>query len=278
MDLDDLLEDLVRRVERTRRTARASRGAKGRARAGMLRAGAVASGGVAALSGSFGALVLALTEGLPGDVIGGAGLAGAGVFGLGALAAGRAARRRDPRRGPSRREARRLARLPHAQRVQPADLPRAVRGDWVRLQEARGLVADLTDDGWIDLDTRATVDDEIDRLARLLEADGRATRMGGRANHGLHAQVGELADLLVALADEAVEHQAAAGRDGHVPATLTEAHDRLVSLRHAREVVDRIDRAAPPRPATWPSPGTDAAPGTGDGRDRPEPRPRGLPG
>lgn len=285
MDLEDLLEDLVKRAQRSGRQALKGPGPrKGRARAALLRAGAAVTGVAAATSAGVGGTIMVLAEGGVLDAVGAGGLVTGGVLGIGAWAAARAGRRRDPRRADSRRDARRLAKLPEAERFRGSDLPKPVRGDWARLMQARRLVADLSSDGWIDVDARESVDDEITRLGHLLVADKRTTDVGGAANHTVREQVGELADLLVALADEAVQHQAAAGRDGRVPATLTEAHDRLVSLREAREVVERIDRA---QSGTVQAPGADrGATGTSlpsageagsDARRQPPP-PRPMPG
>ena len=252
MDLEDLLEDLVKRVQRSgRETLKGPGPRKGRARAAALRAGAAVTGVAAATSAGVGGTIMALAEGGLLDAIGAGGLVTGGVLGVMSYAVARAGRRRDPRRAETRRDARRLAKLPEAERFHGKDLPRAARADWVRLMEARRLVADLASDGWIDLEATQTVDDEVTRLGHLLVADKRTSDVGASVNHTLHQQVGEIADLLVALADEAVQHQAAAGRDGRVPATLTEARDRLVSLRRGARGrrAHRPRRASRDRPA-----------------------------
>ena len=71
----------------------------------------------------------------------------------------------------------------------------------------------------------------------LLAADRRAVELGGTPSAALRTQVGELADLLVALAVEAVEHRTEEVGQASAPATLRDATDRLSSLRAARREV-----------------------------------------
>lgn len=54
--------------------------------------------------------------------------------------------------------------------------------------------------------------------------------LGGRKSSAVEQQINRLADLLVALADEAVDHQATVGADNFTPATLAAAVERSPSL------------------------------------------------
>ncbi|MEE8601232.1 hypothetical protein [Euzebya tangerina] len=117
----------------------------------------------------------------------------------------------------------------------PGELAEDVRDEWSRLLQARTLVHDLTADGWIHEAATAELDMSITRLHRLLATDRRTEQLGGTPSAPLRAQVSELADLLVALADEAVHLQADGdASQAHVQATLADARDHLVALRQAR--------------------------------------------
>lgn len=127
------------------------------------------------------------------------------------------------------------------------ELPRDVREEFRRMLQARRLVQDLAVDGWVDRAALMELDGEIARLHRLLVADHRTSSLGGRASGPLRQQTSELADLLVALADEAVTQQVEDLTDRRGAAvTLTDARDHLVALREARETVREIDQQQRP--------------------------------
>lgn len=180
--------------------------------------------------------LLALIVGLVAD--GGFGLAVA--IGLGALAAfglppavwG----------GTRVRRERRQHRDTRAARAHLAGLPREVRHDWRRMQQARELVGELCEEGWVSTEAVAELDEHVARLARALETDRRSRELGGRSSPRLAQQVADLADLLVALADEGVDQQAEVVATSTAPATLVQARDRMVALRAARREVDDLDQ------------------------------------
>ena len=144
-------------------------------------------------------------------------------------------RRFRERRRAARLRARRTAaaHAEHRQRERMERLPPAVRGDWERLEKARHLVQELADGGWIEPSALLEIDRHTERLRSLLEADARTDRLGGEASATLYTQVADLAALLVALADAAVEHQAALMTDAPVPVTLAEARNRLSTTTEA---------------------------------------------
>jgi hypothetical protein len=63
--------------------------------------------------------------------------------------------------------------------------------------------------------------------------------LGGAPSPTLQRQVEELTALLVALGDEAVEHQASLASDDPVPATLAEARERLANTTEALRDLQR---------------------------------------
>ncbi len=112
-------------------------------------------------------------------------------------------------------------------------LPERQREDWQRLDRAHELVGRFAEDGWIASASLSEVGALVEQLEALAAADLETDQLGGRPSSRLDVQVREVADLLVALADEAVEHQAALASDDPVPATLAEARDRLAASRVA---------------------------------------------
>ena len=141
----------------------------------------------------------------------------------------------------SRRHARHIAeartwrqtRSVRAEEQRLARLPAAIRGEWRRLEHARDLVHGFAEDGWVEPAALLHVNDHMARLEQLLQADERANRLGGTPSSTLLRQVEDLTALLVALADQAVEHQASLASDDPVPATLAEARERLATTTQA---------------------------------------------
>lgn len=248
MDLEDLLEDLLDDAaaaarRQVRKVSSSTKGVRRRARRTVR-----AVGGVTAVVLLLLATAL-VTLGTPGGVqiLLAVLLALPGLLAAGVAAAAHVAERRDP--DVIRDRARRTGRPePAADLADDIDLPKAVRRDWSRLLQARGLVQDLARDGWVDGASLLQLDDEVLRLHRLLVADRRTTSLGGRAATALHTRVADLADLLVALADEAVHLQVEAGdARSTAAATVEDAREHLHTLRLARREVAHLD--APPHPA-----------------------------
>lgn len=242
VDLDDVLEDLVEDLGRRTRSQVAQAGERLRratrvpgARARLRR---FAWWGSLSWASVFGGTALATEL----AVDGGAGTAAAVFLGMVALPAvpiaawARRTRRRDEiqrHQGQATRTA----------REELAALPVDVAGDWKRLRRAQALVGDLATDGLVDPAALQELAATADQLQVLLAADRRATELGGTPSAALREQVGELADLLVALAVEAVEHRTEEVGEATAPATLRDATDRLSSLRAARREVEQSDAA-----------------------------------
>ena len=112
-------------------------------------------------------------------------------------------------------------------------LPEDVRARWVRLQDAWRLVSELAGEGVVEPSALLEARRSIERLEDLLVADARTEGVGGQRSEPLRRQLAELVDLLVALADEAVDHQATLAGDWRAPATLVEARERLAAQRQA---------------------------------------------
>jgi hypothetical protein len=151
-----------------------------------------------------------------------------------------------------------------AAREERTVLPADVAGDWNRLRQAQALVEDLAGDGLVDPAAVAELGSTAEQLRVLLVADRRASQLGGSPSAPLRTQVADLADLLVALAVEAVDSRTEEVGPAATPVTLREATDRLASLRAARAEVEATDAAVrDPR-----------LPGRGeqdDGRQQPRP-------
>jgi hypothetical protein len=147
------------------------------------------------------------------------------------------------RRRRMEQEVRRERNLARDARSRARAMPVEVRDDWRRLERARALVGQLADDGWITSGAVVELDGHVVHLQKVAWADHRARELGGRESDRLAHQVADLADLLVALADEAVDHQADVAAGARAPVTLAQARDRLVALREARVEV----REAEPR-------------------------------
>ncbi len=125
-------------------------------------------------------------------------------------------------------------------------LPERLRGPWQRLVEAEALVMSLADQGWIEALSLSELQGEIERLEALAIADHKTDMLGGDVTESVDRRIGQLIDLLVALADEAVEHQAVIASDGHIPATLAEAKDRMRHTRVAYQDLMRLTSRAEP--------------------------------
>lgn len=242
MDLDDLLEDLLEDAAKAARRGARKVVSGTRPTRRRVRRTVRATTAVMAITMLTAAAAL-LAIGDPGAirlVLGALALLG-GLVSAAAAGITQIADRRDP---DVRRE-RAMARgelTPDMLDEDLSELPKDVRGDFRRLLQARRLVQDLAADGWVDPPSMLEVDGEVARLHRLLVVDRRAKSLGGRPSPVLRTQVGDLADLLVALADEAVEHQADAMVQASTTAvTLADARDHLQALREARAVVREVD-------------------------------------
>lgn len=248
MDLEDLLEDLLEDAadaarRQVRRVSKSTAGVRRKARR-TVRAGA----GAAAVVLLMIALALA-TIGTPGGIqlfLAATALLPA-LLAAGVATVAHVAERRDPEAQRQRARRKGLPEPPPA--VGSEDLSKDVRRDWQRLLQARRLVQDLAQEGWIEGASLIEIDGMVVRLHQLLVADHRATKLGGRSSPQLRTQVSDLADLLVALADEAVHLQVEATTGpASLAATLADAREHLVLLREARREVGDIEQH--PMPGT----------------------------
>lgn len=250
MDLDDVLEDLLKGAWKRARRA-------GRRRSTRRVLVLAASLGLMLVFGLSAAVAGIVLTGLLRTllVVGLLALALVGVAGLLWAWQDAGSERRATARQARRRRRRRAGRsrggapanddvlqVPSRPQADVADLPEDVRADWRRLHQAQGLVDELAADGWIDPASLSEVDELVARLRRLLATDQRTAELGGRQTTRLRDQVGDLADLLVALADEAVAHQAEEVSGHGAAATLDQARERMVALRSARREVEDLER------------------------------------
>ncbi len=113
--------------------------------------------------------------------------------------------------------------------VRAPQLPPRLQPAWNRLSQAWNVVTELQRQGWVDADSTRGLPQSMARLHQLGVADGMTDHLGGRRSSSVEQQIGRLADLLVALADEAVEHQATIGAGDFTPATLAAAAQRLAA-------------------------------------------------
>lgn len=113
--------------------------------------------------------------------------------------------------------------------VHSPQLPTRLQAHWIRLDQAWNVVTELQRQGWVDADSTRGVPQSMSRLYQLGVADGMTDNLGGRRSSAVEQQLNRLADLLVALADEAVDHQAAISATDFAPATLTAAAQRLAA-------------------------------------------------
>jgi hypothetical protein len=254
VDLEDLLEDLLDEAGRAaRRGAKRVVRSTAPARRGIRRGVRAVAVVLAVMLLGLGGLLLAVGD--PGALrtILGALLVAGGVGSGGVGAVTQLLERRDPEVAREKAAAEGLL-TPDMLDDDLAELPRDVRAEFRRLLAARGLVQDLAHDGWVASRAVMEADGEIARLHRLLAAERRATRIGGSPSPLLRQQTADLADLLVALADEAVKEQAEAlAETTTTGATLTDAREHLVALREARAEVRATENRAmgnPPTPGT----------------------------
>lgn len=271
MDLDDVLEDLLKNARRAVRDrqlpqrARASRGRGGQlARRWVPLAAMIVGLWWVALVGLLTVGAFAFTDGAAEGAIAIA-MGLLGLFGVVLAGWGATEARRRRQEQQDARQAKSRAKQAGAR---AAAMPPEVRGDWRRMEQARELVRDLAEDGWVDPAALAELDTHVAHLQKLLWADHRARELGGRPSEGLARQVADLADLLVALADEAVDAQADVAAGARAPVTLAGARDRMTVLRAARQEVEQADQGGRTRRDGA------AAPGPPQGRGEPEP-PRG---
>ncbi|MFD3702570.1 hypothetical protein ACFWUP_05435 [Nocardia sp. NPDC058658] len=113
--------------------------------------------------------------------------------------------------------------------VYAPQLPSRLQPHWNRLSQAWGVITELQRQGWVDADSTRGVPQSMARLHQLGVADGMTDNLGGRRSSAVEQQLNRLADLLVALADEAVDHQAMISATDFTPATLTAAAQRLAA-------------------------------------------------
>lgn len=243
MDLDDLLEDLWEDAmgDARRSVSRATEQARRKARipAVRRRLREAALWGSGAWVAAFGGGAIATEVAIDG----GFGTLGAVLLGLVALPGiptGVWAWRTRSRDRSAAREAEAKRRA----KRERDELPIDVVDDWRRLRRAQVLVEDLAQQGYVHVDALGEQMAMVGQLRELLVADKRASDLGAEPSRQLRRQVADVADLLVALAAEAVEHRTAEVGQSGAPATLQEGRDRLATLRQARAEVDAVDRDA----------------------------------
>lgn len=241
MDLDDLLEDLWEDVfdDARRRAGTATEQLRRRARVPAFRRRMRE----AAMWGSGAWFTMFAGMGVASEVAidGGWGTALAIVLGglaLPAVPTGVWAWRTRSRDEAAAREADARRRV----RQERDELPADVVADWKRLRRAQVLVEDLARQGYVDVQSLGEQMALVGELRTLLVADRRASELGAAPSTQLRRQVADVADLLVALAAEAVEHRTVQVGASSTPATLRDARERLASLRLARAEVDAVDR------------------------------------
>ncbi len=280
MDLDDLLEDLWEDAvgDARRKASRANAELRRRARlpAFRRRMRDVALWGSATWVTVFGGGAVATELAIDGGV--GTALAVLlGGIALPAVGTGIWAWRTRDRD----REVRREAEAARRARQEQDDIPADLVADWKRLRRAQVLVEDLAQQGLVDSSAIGEQSAMVDDLRQLLVADKRASDLGAQPSARLRRQVGDLADLLVALAAEAVDNRTEEVGASAAPATIRDARDRLRSLRAARAELNAIDddaraanrlvEEARRGRATGQQPPRQRA--TGDDDDRPQPMP-----
>ena len=280
MDLDDLLEDLWEDVVGDARKQASRANAELRRRAGLpgfrRRLREFALWGSAAWVTVFGGGAVATELAIDG----GLGTAFAVVLGgiaLPAVGTGVWAWRTRDRDRAVKREAEAARRA----RQEQDDLPADVVADWKRLRRAQVLVEDLAEQGLVDGAAIGEQTRMVAELRQLLVADKRASDLGAEPSARLREQVADLADLLVALAAEAVDNRTEEVGAGAAPATLRDARDRMVSLRAARAELDAIDhdaRRANRLVEDARGDRTSRRPGRPDGREDEDGTPRPMPG
>ena len=124
----------------------------------------------------------------------------------------------------------------------PIKVPAEVRPGYRRLmtayEQARGLVAA----GIIDESALHGIEERIAEVIRLLSADVTNQELGGRPSARLRAQVDELTDLLVGLADAALDRRTAAlDSDNQAAAALREALARMRAEERGYREIGELD-------------------------------------
>ncbi|MBA3362689.1 MAG: hypothetical protein H0T94_14730 [Acidimicrobiia bacterium] len=123
-----------------------------------------------------------------------------------------------------------------------ADLPLTVRPEYRRLQTAHDQVTSLVTQGLIDENVMSGVDDRIKELIRLHDADVSNQELGGQPSRRLREQVDQLTDLLVGLADAALDRRSAAlDSDDQAASSLREALGRMRAEERGYRELDELE-------------------------------------
>jgi hypothetical protein len=126
-----------------------------------------------------------------------------------------------------RRRPSKLEQTSRAERA-PIKVPAEVRPGYRRLMTAYEQASGLVAAGIIDESALHGIEERIAEVIRLLSADVTNQELGGRPSARLRAQVDELTDLLVGLADAALDRRTAAlDSDNQAAAALREALARM---------------------------------------------------
>jgi uncharacterized membrane protein len=138
------------------------------------------------------------------------------------------------RRKPSKGEPSKV----EPKRKLPAELRPSYRRLMTAYEQARSLVTDhVIDDGILE-----GVEERIQEVIRLLAADVTNEELGGRPSAQLREEVDELTELLVGLADAALDRRTAAlGSDDQAAAALREALGRMRAEEQGYRELGELD-------------------------------------
>ncbi|MGI8517123.1 MAG: hypothetical protein ACR2ME_02090 [Acidimicrobiia bacterium] len=126
--------------------------------------------------------------------------------------------------------------------AQPVASPLTVRPEYQRLQAAHDQVTSLVTDGLIEGKVLSGVDDRIKELIRLHDADVSNQELGGSPSQLLREQVDQLTDLLVGLADAALDRRSAAlDSDDQAAASLREALGQMRAEERGYRELDELE-------------------------------------
>ena len=121
-------------------------------------------------------------------------------------------------------------------------LPAEVRPSYRRLMTAYEHVKSLVAEEIIDESVLQGIEERISEVIRLLSADITNEELGGSPSARLRGQVGELTDLLVGLADAALDRRTATlDSDNQAAAALREALGRMRAEERGYREIGEID-------------------------------------
>ena len=125
---------------------------------------------------------------------------------------------------------------------EPASEPAPFLPEQRRLVDAFDQVKGLVEAGVIEANVLRGLDDRIEELGRLLAADASNQSLGGQASERLEQQAVQLTDLLVGLADAALDRRAALDGDDVAATSLREALAQMRAEEQGFRELEEIDR------------------------------------